>query len=205
MTVVVAHPRLLETLVSERVSPRLKEAGYRRSGLRFERDAGEALAIVQFQRSRRETGCDRFTVNVGVASKRLLTFEGLSGTRLEFDQFHWKKRLGRTTDDPHDEWWELCSETDVDSIASRVVSILVADALPQLDRMSSDMALTSEWLEGRSPGLTELQRLMGLTVLLDVDDKRQLQAEYIQKLKDYGNAKGLRGRVGVHLEDLGVE
>jgi hypothetical protein len=59
--------------------------------------------------------------------------------------------------------------------------------------------------KGKAPGLTELERLMNLSVLLSGPEHRDEQQAVIAELKDLAGRKGFGGRVAVHLEDLGVE
>jgi len=104
-----------------------------------------------------------------------------------------------------DAWWELCESSDVSGVGAEVAEALTTNGLPTLNRLGSDGALRGEWSAGRSPGITELQRLQYLTILLNEPGLRGEQAAVVEQLKELGRRKGLMGAVSVHLEQLGVE
>ena len=194
---------LLGKLLSEQVAPLLKREGYRRSGQLFQREADESITVIGYQRSVRETGCDRFTVNLGIASKRLLDFEDRrTSARMPTERCHWQLRLGRLLDPPRDAWWEICDHADLDKVGQEQVNLLGLRALPTLGQMASDAALREAWLQGKAAGLTELQRLMYLSVLLDQPGLRDKQRKIIEELRAFGEKKGLTPTVNDHLERL---
>jgi Domain of unknown function (DUF4304) len=201
-----AGANLLGELVGEQLSPFLKQRGFKRSGLTFERDGAECICIIEFQRSAGDAGCERFNVNLGIASKRLLAFEdrGLRG-RASVQQSHWRTRLGRTLETPADVWWELCVSADVARVSGEVQEALERHALPLMEATATDAALRAEWAAGRAHGITEFQRLQFLSVLLDDPERREEQALIAEELREFGRRKGLIGPVAVHLERLGLE
>jgi hypothetical protein len=198
--------KLLEQLLSEWVTPVLKERGFRKVGLSYEKDEAEAIVVVGYQRSRDRGDCDRFTVNLAVASKRVFSFEDhRTSKRTPVELCHWRMRLGRTLEESADTWWELCSAADVSAVGQEQQALLKTKALPILRKTASDEALREQWKKGKAPGLTELERLMNLSVLLSGPEHRDEQRAVIAELKDLAGRKGFGGRVAVHLEDLGVE
>jgi Domain of unknown function (DUF4304) len=198
--------KLLEKLLSEWVTPLLKERGFRKVGLSYEKDEAEAIVVVGYQRSRDGGDCDRFTVNLAVGSKRVFTFDDHRTTkRTPVELCHWRMRLGRTLDEPADTWWELCNVADVSAIGQEQQALLKMKALPLLEKTASDEALREQWKKGKAPGLTELQRLLNLSVLLNDPKHRDEQQAVIGQLKDLAGRKGFGGKVAAHLEDLGVE
>jgi hypothetical protein len=197
---------LLGALIRDWLTPVLKDHGFRRVGRSYEREGDEVIGVVDVQRSLRETGCERLTVNLGVASKKVFAFANhRTGKRTPIELCHWRVRLGRTMEHAGDAWWELCEAADLERVGSEVSEALVKNGLPALDRMSSNEALRSEWAAGRAPGITELQRLQFLSILLNEASLRPQQQEVVQELKELGQRKGLMGVVSVHLEALGVE
>lgn len=183
----------------------MKTEGFHKAGLSFEKHDVEVITVVNYQRSRDGGTCDRFTVNLGIASRRLFAFEDpRTGTRTPVECCHWTMRLGRTLEPPSDAWWELCSAADVPSLGRVHQEFLKAKALPFVSRMASDDALRAEWVANRAPGLTDLQRLLNLAVLLDDSEHRDEQRAVIEELKELAIRKGFQGRVAVHLEKLGA-
>lgn len=198
--------KVLEPLLSEWVTPLLKPMGFRKVGLAYEKEDAEAIVVIGYQRSVQGGACDRFTVNLGIGSKRLFAFEDQpKSKRTPVELCHWRMRLGRTLEESTDAWWELCGPADAPAVGEEQQEILKTRALPLLERMASDDALRAEWMAGKAPGLTELQRLLNLSVLLDHPNHRSEQRAVIGELKDLASRKGFGGRVAVHLEALGVE
>jgi hypothetical protein len=197
---------LLEELLREWIAPLLKPEGFRKAGRSFEKESEEAIVVVNYQRSRDGGECDRFTVNLGIASKRLFAFEDPRRTKhTPVEVCHWRMRMGRTLDPPRDAWWELCSSTDVPEVGREHQEILRTKALPLLEMTACDSKLRAEWTAGRAPGITELQRLLNLSALLNDFEHRDEQRMVIEEMKDLARRKGFGGRVAVHLEELGVE
>jgi hypothetical protein len=127
--------KLLEQLLSEWVTPVLKERGFRKVGLSYEKDEAEAIVVVGYQRSRDRGDCDRFTVNLAVASKRVFSFEDhRTSKRTPVELCHWLMRLGRTLDESADPWWELCSAADVSAVGQEQQALLKTKALPLLEK-----------------------------------------------------------------------
>jgi uncharacterized protein DUF4304 len=150
---------LLAQLLSDHIGPWLKERGFRRSGLTFIRDLDEVAWVINYQRTEGRGECERFTVNFGVASLRLIrSDERLDPGRLVVELCHWRLRLGRLIDPPIDAWWQLCGSGSVEPSAVEQRQLLAELALPRLATIDSDRALASLWATGVSPGLTAAQR-----------------------------------------------
>jgi hypothetical protein len=197
---------LLNELLTVWITPLLKREGFKKTGLAYEKDTGEDLLVIGYQRSRASGDCDRFTVNLGIASKRLFALDDeRKSKRTPVELCHWRMRLGRTLEVSADTWWELCEPADIPVAGRDQQEILRTRALPLMERMASDEALRSEWRAGRAPGLTELQRLLNLSALLNDPEHRGEQRAVIDELRDLASRKGFGGRVAVHLEALGVE
>jgi hypothetical protein len=203
----VAEPaRLLDELLADWVTPLLNKEGFRKTGLSYHKNDVEAIMVIAYQRSVRRGECDTFTVNLGIGSKHLFAFKDKSAPkRMSVERSHWSMRLGRLLENPHDAWWELCTKGDVATIGREQRDLLETKALPALNHMASDEALRRKWLARQAPGLTELQRLLNLSVLLDDPDHRAEQRAVIGELKDLATRKGFGGRVAAHLEELGVD
>jgi hypothetical protein len=204
--IMLGSVKLVDGLLSDWITPLLKEKGFRRMGMSYEQDTREAIAVVGYQRSVSRGDCEKFTVNLGIGSKRIFAFEDQrTSKRTPIELCHWRMRLGRTLDEPADTWWELCGPADLPVVGREQQELLRAKALPLLNRMTSDDALRAEWREQRAPGLTELQRLLNLSVLLNDSEHREEQHAVIGKLKSLARGKAFAGTVAVHLEELGVE
>jgi hypothetical protein len=145
--------------------------GFRRRGPQLYRhEARGHWAIVEFQKSRQSTSeITIFTVNVGIASDLLLDFfSSIRRTeRVPFaSEWHWRQRLGALLPTAQDVWWSLTAGEQVEQLATELSGLLTDFALPPLNKYVDDRALIELWLTGQSPGLTDLQRLRNLAVLL---------------------------------------
>jgi uncharacterized protein DUF4304 len=159
-------------LLEDWIEPTLKASGFQRRGNRFYRDAGDSVQLVDFQRSMTSTHDRvRFTVNLGVESKRLAAFfesrTARSKKRLpSVDNCHWKLRLDWLVPDPINEWFVLDGRSDVEQLGRQLLTYLRGYVLPGLEAHGTDAALANLWLSGQSPGLTDFSRLLYLAVLL---------------------------------------
>jgi hypothetical protein len=204
--IVAGRVRLLEHMLREWVTPLLKKHGFKKAGLSYETENPETIVIINYQRSRDGQSCDRFTVNLGIGSKRIFEIEDRRvSNRTPVELSHWRMRLGRALAEPSNAWWELCDAADMAQVGHEQREILMNRALPLLERMASDAALREEWKQGKAPGLTELERLLNLSVLLNNPERRKEQRAVIRELKDLAAQTGFGGRVAVRLEDLGIE
>jgi hypothetical protein len=74
--------------------------------------------------------------------------------------------------------------------------------LPQLDKLRNDVAIRDLWLAQRSPGLTEMERLVNLSMLLrDIGPPDQAAAT-TRALKELAASKSVP-MVTVYLREIG--
>lgn len=145
----------------------LKDAGYTKRGTGFRSDKDGNIRIVDFQRSSESSASAiKFTVNLGVISSELLrrwdpekdpSKEGIWGA-------HLRQRLGALTPANEDKWWTIMPSSDA-TIRDEIVDLIATLAIPFLQQHSYDSDLIALWKTGRSPGLTEGQRVRNLALL----------------------------------------
>ena len=148
-------------IVAAPVAELLKKHGFRKDGLKFSADRGDAKLVVEFQSSQTT---DRnhlvVTVNLGIRLGQLdrdpSTFRG---------DPHWRKRIGSFMEKPGDYWWACRNDEDAEHAGKRIAMLLETAALPEMERLASAKALRSLWESGQSPGLTEGQRVKYLASL----------------------------------------
>jgi hypothetical protein len=153
----------LASAIKDSVGPVLKHAGFKRKGLHFTRELPEVWHLVSFQKSRSSTAArTSFTVNLGVASKRVLQFTEFEKPPA-VEECHWQQRLGQLGPERTDLWWELgVARDDLDEVANRLRQF----GLPALEPLSNDAALRDLWLTGSSPGNNDHRRLLYLSTVL---------------------------------------
>ena len=170
--------------VVDRVAAFLGHRGFSRRSAVFFRMQGGNWAVIELQKSQR-TSSDVvvFTVNVGVVSSRLAHFSSapLKNDRPpQSSEWHWRQRLGFLLAG-QDKWWTIGPRISPEQV-SREIEDALELALPEVEKYVQDEALRDVWLTGSSPGLTDVQRLRNLAVLL--------------------KALGPAGRLSAVLEDL---
>jgi hypothetical protein len=153
----------------KRVGDFLQQRGFEGRGPVFFRVRAGNWALIALQKSQK-TSADAivFTVNVGVVSERLARFFSIPlmpNRPPEAGEWHWRQRLGFLLPEGLDKWWTIKSNTRIEEV-SREVERALELALPEVEKHIRDEFLRDLWLTGRSPGLTEVQRLKNLAVLL---------------------------------------
>jgi hypothetical protein len=67
--------------------------------------------------------------------------------------------------EPYDRWWTCTSDQDAKRAGREIATLLEIRALPEMERLASPMAMAALWKSGRSPGLTDGQRVEYLSEL----------------------------------------
>jgi hypothetical protein len=124
-----------------RVQRELSKDGFDRVGDEFAKAAAETCRLIGFQRSsKRRPGWLKFTINVGVISKRIAGLMDEKRDKLAH-QGHVVKRIGFLLPRNEDVWWTLSARVNLDMIFAEVVGVLNLGGLPFLNRLDSDSAL----------------------------------------------------------------
>jgi hypothetical protein len=164
----------------------LKARGFSKRGPTFYSKQEGNWKIISFQKSRKSTANDIvFTVNVAVASTRLIDFfMGSSDPDQppQVTQCHWRQRLGAEPAESGDKWWTVRSRDSAEKIGEEIGRQILDVAVPQLENLVRDEALRDLWLTRRSPSLTELQRLRNLAVLLGALGPRESLPHVMEEL-----------------------
>jgi hypothetical protein len=149
------------------MAPLLEGEGFLETAHGFWRENSETWTVVHFQRSSKSSRLEiLFAVELGIASKLVCRFFDVPSERCQrIEACHWRQRLG-TAAGRGDHWWSVKEGTKTAEIASDVGGLLHACGFPALAALSGDAALRDLWLSGTSPGLTRVQRLMNLLVIL---------------------------------------
>jgi hypothetical protein len=150
------------------VELRLGEIGLRRKGNTFYLRKADNWGIVNFQKSGKSTArVILLTVNVGVALGILTEFFGHQATQVpSIDRCQWRKRLGFFLPKPSDTWWRIDATTRPTAIAEEILDALLKLAFPEMKKFMADANLRELWASGDAPGLTEVERLKCLSLLL---------------------------------------
>jgi hypothetical protein len=182
----------------------LAPSGLKKSGpqLYIRRD-GNWVGI-SFQKSIR-TSRDTivFTINAGITSGRLLAFAGIQPAGVPNDrERHWSMRLGSMLSPASDRWWVLDDATRIEDLCAELAALIRDVALPQCEALIADEALRDLWLAGTSPGLTEIDRLKNLSILLKSLGPSDRLDETLKRLQTLSAGKPTEPMVRYHLNRL---
>jgi hypothetical protein len=148
------------------VGASVKPIGFVKRRMAFRHLANGNAAIIEFQRSQSSSSSSiRFTVNVGVICGRLLDEYWPDVSKAGSSYAHLRERLGAFLPIPFDKWWTVEASTDPVPIVREIAGLLTGSAAPFLLDHIADEALKSLWMSGKSPGLTEGQRIRYLADL----------------------------------------
>lgn len=195
---------VINEMLGQHITPVLKKAGLARAGSTYFLNQEGNWGLIAFQRSARSTSREIvFTVNLGVASARLLAFEGSDASqRPRIEKCHWQERLGFLMPEPRDRWWVLKEQTDVLALGKEILTAIETNGIPAVRRLIRDQDLRNLWLSGASPGLTDIQRLKSLSVLLKALGPDELLKETIQSLEELSQGKPTAGIARYHIDKL---
>jgi hypothetical protein len=159
---------IFRDLVVRIIAPELQALNYKRSNSNFILTSQNTnTGVINFQKSTKSTSeLIIFTVNIGVCSSRLITFFNHQRRSLDIWDCQLRLRLGWLMEEKGDLWWNIDSNTDADVLGRTICDSILAFGVNEIVTYISDSALRDLWVTGRSPGLTKIERLMYLSVLL---------------------------------------
>lgn len=192
-------------LLREHIGPNLKLEGFSQSGQDFYLCQSGNGGIINLQKSQRSTAEEVvFTINLGIASSRLLEFfrPGSSRRKPVIEDCHWRKRLGFLLPENEDKWWIIDSETALEELGEQFRTYLRYQGVPHILSLIGDEALRDLWLSGDSPGLTDLQRLLNLSALVRmIGPVNRLQSS-VEELRELAQGKPSAVLVESHIQRL---
>lgn len=195
---------LYKELIKE-ISSLLKEKGFSRKGNCFYLQQGDNWGLLDFQKSRKSTADEIiFTINLGVCSGRLLEFfsADLLQQKPSIEACHWRERVGFLLPERQDKWWLIRAAEPLNPLVDELKGCLVRVAIPAIGQHLSDGQLCSEWSSGKSPGFTDIQRLVNLSVLLKAAGADSALREILEELEDKSAGKPTASMVKQHLQNL---
>lgn len=186
------------------ISSLLKEQCFSRKGNCFYLRQGNNWGLIDFQKSRKSSADEvLFTINIGICSGALLEFFSpeLIEKKPSIEVCQWRERLGFLLPRRQDKWWSV-REAAIDSLLDELAGYLLKIAIPEIKAHVNDKQLCDEWLSGKSPGLTDIQRLMNLSVLLKTTGSENSLGGILKELEDKSIGKPTAFMVKQHLQNL---
>jgi len=163
----------------------IKSFEYRRIGSNFYHYEDGNWGVINFQKSTKSNSeVIFFTINLGIASSRLLNFfsTNISSQGPSIFDCHWQKRIGHLILG-EDLWWSIESDTQVKLLGAELWTYILNQGIPEIANYIHDINLRDLWLSGSSPSLTEFQRLVNLSVLLKEIGPQKLLEPTLDQLK----------------------
>ena len=187
--------------LSAPITATLKERGFSQKGTSYFLPRSDNWEVLGIQKSRRSTADEiTFTINLGVCSRKLLEyFSPGRPQKVSIETSHWRIRIGRLLPERQDKWWVLSANQPLEPLLSELKNCISMYAIPELENHITDEQLCQNWLAGNSPGLTEIQRLMNLSVLLEAKGDLTNLQEILKELKIKSEGTPGAAAVSAHL------
>lgn len=135
---------MMRKLVGQHVSPTLRNKGFRKKGLVWNRNLGDIVHVLDIQPSRWNTKDEKsFTINVGVLYKPAWSIcwgkacpEVIKAHDC-FPEFRIGQLLANLAPKALDKWWTLKSEDDVEVVGEELQDVISEKCLPFLESCAS--------------------------------------------------------------------
>lgn len=147
----------------------LQNHEFKRYGNSFYQRKTDNWGLIEFQKSTRSTKFEiLFTINIGICSEAIKQFRDSDqiNQKPSFDECQWKIRIGTLIANNEDKWWAINDLTNTSQLVDEIQSHLINIVLPEMQNNMTDEQLMTLWLSGKSQGLTEVERLVNLCILL---------------------------------------
>lgn len=149
-------------LTADPVAELLKPRGFQKSGWNFVATRDHATLIVSLQSSAGSMQAIlKISCNVAIQLRQLV-----QASRPGVWDAHWRERIGFFMPEPQDFWWACASDEAADRAGREIAALLEHAALPEMERLAVPAAMAALWTSGRSPGLTDGQRIERLSELI---------------------------------------
>ena len=152
--------------VVETTAKNVDKLGFHRRGSILRIVTQGNAGIIEFQKSTKNTNNKIFfTVNLAVICGALLEPDQPSLEKARSMGAHLRQRIGMLMPGRPDKWWEISEASTVGTLASEVSEVIATEGAPYVARYLDVNELVALWESGKSPGLTEMQRVRYLEKL----------------------------------------
>jgi hypothetical protein len=101
----------------------------------------------------------KITCNLGIVLREL------GNDKLGIWDAHWRKRIGSYMPEAQDHWWVCSTDIAATTAGHEIAALLEDQVFPEMEQLASLAAMVALWRSGRSPGLTDYQRIQYLSKL----------------------------------------
>ncbi len=173
--------RLLKNL-----RPLMAASGFRRRSQNLICETPECWGVINVQKSRYSPVDEKsFTINLAIASKRILEYEGKSTSAPPPSYAcHWAEiRIGSLMPDLKDKWWNLSDEASYTSVEGEVRKALSDLAIPLIEPHLTEQGLLELWAS-KTPGSFEYPTLKCKSILLALQHRFEELPEIFQRIRE---------------------
>ncbi len=146
----------------------------------------ECWGVINFQKSRYSAADEKsFTINLAIASKRILQYQG-EPTTVPPPSYacHWAEiRIGSLMSDRKDKWWKLSDEASYALVEGEVREALSDLAIPLIKPHLTEQGLLELW-ESKTPGSFEYPMLKCKSILLAQQRRFEELPEIFQRIRE---------------------
>lgn len=191
-----------DALINNYFKPFFKNLEFNYKGNTFILYNNEILKLLHFQKSYKSSVNEIiFTINIGIASFILFKFFSYNIVKPKIEDCHWRQRLGFFLPKKNDLWWKINGETNIILIFDELKNYFENYVNPEIKKYSNNIALRDLWLSGKSPGLTDFQRLMNLLILIKYIGPNEIFNKIVDELRSkYQNQDS--SLIESHIKDL---
>jgi hypothetical protein len=186
------------------ISNVLKARGFTKAGTTFYLFKENNWGVINFQKSKSATAqAASFTINLGVMSSAVNkadSYRPVQGKPQVYD-CHMQKRIGDLLPARRDHWWQIEEGTSLPQLTAEIEGVLTTLAIPEIERYITDESLIQAWLAGVVTGISERDRYLHLTTLLQLHRDARLPA-VMGEFTAYAKKRGDEERLTEHIRDL---
>jgi hypothetical protein len=186
------------------VRPLMAPSGFRQRSQNFICETPECWGVINFQKSRYSgAGEKSFTINLAIASKRILEYEG-KPTSAPPPSYacHWAEiRIGSLMPDRKDKWWKLSDEASYDLVEGEVRKALSGLAIPLIKPHLTEQGLLELW-ESKMPGSFEYPTLKCKSILLAQQHRFEELPAIFQRIREISRGNSAEPGAEEHIAKL---
>ena len=194
---------VFDNFMKECIRPYFHEHGFAAKKNTFFIRKSNNCGLISFKKSSTSSFNETiFTIEIGISSQRLQHFFSHTYSIPTIDKCHWSQRIGFLLPHGSDLWWTVNCSTDLYNLCKTMKKILSTYAIRELETYISDESLRDLWLTGKSPGLTDIQRLLNLSVILSDIGPQSILDEIVDKLLSASSGKPVASVVSIYINKL---
>ncbi len=154
--------KMFNDIMNKQIAPLLKSFGYKKSGLTWNKHAGDIIHVINIQSDSHNN--QSFTINLGIFDKNIWKIcwgkETPKFVNEEdcFPRFRIGDLLSDFSDKGTDFWWSCNSSTNEQHLGNEILDMLKNKCIPLLER-SANINLIEEFLTKKGINLMPIEKI----------------------------------------------